>query len=156
MPTRDRRRFVPRAIAYFLRQEQPAIELVVIDNGTDDVEDLVPRLPSVRYHRVTERMTVGTARNLACEMASGALTGVGAGRSVRHDEPALPRPVGGRAWRFTWPPRLHRWFAGQSLCYRRETVVALALPRPPRRGGLRVRPASGEPDRRTPVRVTAP
>jgi hypothetical protein len=29
-------------------------------------------------------------------------------------------PVGDRTWRFTWPPRLHRWLAGQSLCYRRE------------------------------------
>jgi len=141
MPTHNRRRFVPRAIAYFLRQDHPRKELVIIDDGTDGVADLVPPLPSIRYHRADRRMVLGEARNLACEIASG---GVIAhwddddwhapdrlSRQVRQLESGridlcgmtsllYYDPAGERAWRFTWPPRLHRWLAGQSLCYRRE------------------------------------
>ncbi|WP_405868143.1 glycosyltransferase [Streptomyces sp. NBC_01515] len=141
MPTHNRRRFVPQAIAYFLRQDHPNKELVIVDDGTDSVEDLVPSLPSIRYHRVPERMVLGAARNLACELASGSLIAhwddddwhapdrlsVQAGQleSGRVDLCGMTSllyydPAGDRTWRFTWPPRLHRWFAGQSLCYRRR------------------------------------
>ena len=73
MPTHNPRQFVPRAIAYFLRQDHPNEELVIVADGTDSVEDLVPSLPSIRYHRVAERVVLGAARNLACELASGSL-----------------------------------------------------------------------------------
>jgi glycosyltransferase involved in cell wall biosynthesis len=141
MPTHNRRLFVPRAIDYFLRQDHPAKELVIIDDGTDSVEDLVPPLPSIRYHRVAGRMVLGTARNLACEMASGSMIAHWddddwhapdrLSRQVRQLESGridlcgltsllLYEPANDRAWRFTWPPRLRRWLAGQSLCYRRD------------------------------------
>ena len=41
MPTADRRRFVPQAIGYFLAQDYPNRELVIVDDGKESVEDLV-------------------------------------------------------------------------------------------------------------------
>jgi hypothetical protein len=41
MPTADRRPMVARAIAYFLRQNHRARELVVLDDGHDRVKDLI-------------------------------------------------------------------------------------------------------------------
>jgi glycosyltransferase involved in cell wall biosynthesis len=149
MPTHNRRRFVPRAIDYFLRQDHPAKELVIVDDGTDSIEDLVPRLPSIRYHRVAERMVLGTARNLACELASGSIIAHWddddwqapdrLSRQVRQLESGridlcgmtsllFYAPADDRAWRFTWPPGLHRWLAGQSLCFRRDLWVRSPFP----------------------------
>ena len=51
MPTADRRRFVPRAIAQFLQQDYANRELIVLDDGAEPVEDLVPDDPRVRYVR---------------------------------------------------------------------------------------------------------
>ncbi len=56
MPTRDRRAFVPRAIAYFLRQDYANKELVIVDDGTDPVSDLVPVDESSHFD---EKTTVG-------------------------------------------------------------------------------------------------
>jgi glycosyltransferase involved in cell wall biosynthesis len=42
MPTRNRRRFVSQAIGYFLRQDYPNKELVVVDDGEDAVANLIP------------------------------------------------------------------------------------------------------------------
>lgn len=44
MPTYNRRAFVPQAVDYFLRQDYPSRELIVVDDGTDPVEDLIPRM----------------------------------------------------------------------------------------------------------------
>ena len=48
MPTYNRRPFVPKAIEYFLRQDYPNRELIILDDGDDRVADLVPDLPSLR------------------------------------------------------------------------------------------------------------
>jgi len=42
MPTYNRRKFVPQAIRYFLRQSYEPKELLIIDDGSDPVNDLVP------------------------------------------------------------------------------------------------------------------
>ena len=55
MPTYNRRPFVPGAIAYFARQEYPNRELIVADDGTDAVGDLVPDDPRVRYLRLERK-----------------------------------------------------------------------------------------------------
>ena len=73
MPTRNRRAFVPLALHNFLAQDYPNKELVVIDDGTDPVADLVAGAPGVRYFRLPGAVTIGEKRDLACELARGAL-----------------------------------------------------------------------------------
>jgi cellulose synthase/poly-beta-1,6-N-acetylglucosamine synthase-like glycosyltransferase len=71
MPSFNRRRFVPRAIMYFLRQDYPNKELVLVDDGTDPIGDLIPADPRLHYIQIPQRASRGAKRNLACEQASG-------------------------------------------------------------------------------------
>jgi O-antigen biosynthesis protein len=71
MPTYNRRALVPTALDLFRRQDYPARELIVVDDGEDSVEDLVKDLDGVRYVRLPRRMTIGAKRNAACEQARG-------------------------------------------------------------------------------------
>jgi hypothetical protein len=71
MPTFNRRRFVTQAVRNILRQDYPAIELVVVDDGAEPVADLLESLPRTKYLRLDRRQTIGHKRNLACEAASG-------------------------------------------------------------------------------------
>jgi glycosyltransferase involved in cell wall biosynthesis len=73
MPTYNRRRFVGQAIWYFLRQDYPARELIIVDDGEDAIGDLVPDDERIRYVRLEERYSVGAKRNLACELSRGEL-----------------------------------------------------------------------------------
>jgi glycosyltransferase involved in cell wall biosynthesis len=71
MPTCDRRGFVPGAIAGFLAQDYANLELVVVDDGSDSISDLVPADPRIIYVRPPQRLSVGAKRNLACSQARG-------------------------------------------------------------------------------------
>lgn len=71
MPTYNRRAFIPHAIRYFLRQDYVNKELIIIDDGTDSIEDLVPESSSIRYYRLDKKITLGAKLNLACSYASG-------------------------------------------------------------------------------------
>lgn len=73
MPTRDRRRFVQQAIWYFLRQDYPARELLVIDDGRDTVIDLVPRDERIRYLRLDAPAPLAAKLNRGCEQSRGDL-----------------------------------------------------------------------------------
>jgi O-antigen biosynthesis protein len=141
MPTFDRRAFVPQAVRYFQRQDYPAKELVIVDDGPEPVSDLLPADPRIRYHRLEARAVLGEKRNMACDLARGsvivhwddddwaspdrvsvqvaALTESGAdisgvGSILYYD------PARSLAWRFTWPDGRRRWAAGPSLCYAKE------------------------------------
>jgi glycosyltransferase involved in cell wall biosynthesis len=71
MPTFNRRPFVRLSVERFREQDYPNKELIVIDDGTDAVGDLLDGLPQVRCLRLTGRHTIGYKRNLACAEASG-------------------------------------------------------------------------------------
>ncbi|MFD1875733.1 glycosyltransferase [Hymenobacter bucti] len=73
MPTYNRREFVPHAIRYFLRQDYPHKELIILDDGTDAVADLVPDVPNIRYIRLANKVTLGAKLNLACSHAAGSI-----------------------------------------------------------------------------------
>lgn len=73
MPTRDRRRFARQAIWYFLRQDYPHRELIVLDDGYDAIEDLTNGDERIRYVRLSRRTPVGAKRNRGCELARGEL-----------------------------------------------------------------------------------
>jgi glycosyltransferase involved in cell wall biosynthesis len=73
MPTRDRRRFVAEAIRCFLTQTYTDSELIIVDDGMDRVQDLVPAGGRVRYYHLQMRRTIGEKRNIACSKANGDL-----------------------------------------------------------------------------------
>src|SRR5262249_45907063 len=71
MPTCDRGQYVPRAVDYFLRQDYPRCEFVVVDDGSAPVGDLLHEDDRIRYIALDTKLTVGAKRNLACEIARG-------------------------------------------------------------------------------------
>jgi len=72
-PTFNRRPFIPVIIKCFENQTYPKdkMEWIIIDDGTDKIEDLVCHLPYVKYFKYDEKMTLGKKRNLSNEKATG-------------------------------------------------------------------------------------
>lgn len=72
-PTFNRRPFIPYIIKIFQQQTYPKdrMEWVVVDDGTDCVQDLFKDIPQVKYIRKEEKMTLGTKRNLMHDHAKG-------------------------------------------------------------------------------------
>lgn len=70
--TRDRRAFIPLAKYSFLAQGYPEdkLEWVIVDDGNDQIKDLVSDLPNVKYVLSDDPMTIGAKRNLGIESAS--------------------------------------------------------------------------------------
>lgn len=149
MPTFDRRAFVPQAVRYFLRQDYPAKELIIVDDGPEPVSDLLPADHRIVYHRLEARSVLGAKRNLACDLARGpiivhwddddwaspnrvsvqvaALTGGDADvcgtASLLYYDPAISS-----AWRFAWPGGLRPWAAGPSLCFAKDLWARSPFP----------------------------
>ena len=73
MPTRDRSQLALQSVRYFLRQDFPARELLILDDGLDGLERDLPSDPRIRYERVPRGESIGTKRNRGCELARGAL-----------------------------------------------------------------------------------
>ena len=65
-PTFNRRPFFQSAIQCFNHQTYPKhrMEWIIIDDGTDKIEDLVASHPNVKYFKSSEKMTLGKKRNL--------------------------------------------------------------------------------------------
>jgi glycosyltransferase involved in cell wall biosynthesis len=140
MPTYNRRIFVPQAIKYFLRQDYPYKELIILDDGTDKVCDLVPDSPEIKYVALSQKLTVGEKRNLAIEASHGEII-------LHWDDDDWMHPcrisyqvdnmlrtnadVAGirkvlfcdlytcRLWLYEYLNRQRVWLTGGSLCYRR-------------------------------------
>ena len=47
------------------------MEWIIIDDGTDKIEDMVSHIPQVRYFKYDEKMTLGKKRNLSHEKSIG-------------------------------------------------------------------------------------
>ncbi len=64
-PTFNRRPFIPSLIRCFEEQtyDKSLMEWIVLDDGTDSVQDLFEGVPGVRYFRVESKMTLGAKRN---------------------------------------------------------------------------------------------
>lgn len=73
MPTADRRDFVVKSIGYFLNQDYPNKELVIVDDGDDNIRDVIPADEQIRYFRIKDKMNLGAKRNYACELAEGSI-----------------------------------------------------------------------------------
>ena len=61
------------ALKAFESQDYPAKELIVVDDGTDAVGDMVEKISTARYVRLSARATIGAKRNRACAEARGAV-----------------------------------------------------------------------------------
>jgi hypothetical protein len=72
-PTFNRRPFIPIMIKCFENQTYPKdkIEWIIVDDGTDKIEDLVSHIPQVKYFRYEEKMSLGKKRNITNEKAKG-------------------------------------------------------------------------------------
>lgn len=140
MPTNNRHQFVPTAIEQFLMQDYENRELIILDDGSSSVEELVPPHPSIRYYRADTRQTLGEKRNMACELATGELIAhwddddwiaptwlssqVACLRAANADISGIDRPLfhdpaSGMIWRYVYDG-VKPWVAGGTLCYRRE------------------------------------
>jgi glycosyltransferase involved in cell wall biosynthesis len=73
MPTGNRTAFVRQSIRYFQRQDYPARELVIVDDGSEELAGQLPEDPRIRYVRLPPGQSIGTKRNKACEMARGSI-----------------------------------------------------------------------------------
>ncbi len=141
MPTANRRAFVPLAIRYFLRQDYPNRELIILDDGEDSVADLIPADHRIRYLRMEERRTMGSKHNQGCRLARGdiiahwddddwftesrlsyqvsellkqpQMTLTGLSRLLFYS------PSADRAWEYAYPPAQLPWVCGSTFCYRK-------------------------------------
>jgi glycosyltransferase involved in cell wall biosynthesis len=141
MPTYNRRRFVPKAVEYFRRQDYPNKELIIIDDGTDPIHDLLSADPRIRYLQLDQKTTIGAKRNLACKEAAGEII-------VHWDDDDWMAPhrisyqmeglleekaevcglrhmlfhdlTTGTTWLYQYPSGQRLWLAGGSLMYRRD------------------------------------
>ncbi len=142
MPTAGRRAFVPHAIRYFLNQDYPERELIVVDDGPDPVSDIIPVDPRIRYVRIGEKLSLGAKRNFACEQARGEvimhwddddwMASWRISYQVHHllaenadvcgvDRMYFLAPERERAWVYIFPQEARPWVAGGSLCYTKAT-----------------------------------
>jgi glycosyltransferase involved in cell wall biosynthesis len=141
LPTYNRRRFLPWALEYFRRQDYPRRELIIVDDGADNVADLVPDDPAIRYIRLDVRHTIGAKRNLACAEAAGDFIihwdddDWAAPWRIRYQVEQLAAssaaicglarlyyydPATERAWEYKYSAAAKPWVAGNTLCYRKS------------------------------------
>lgn len=72
-PTFNRRPFINAMISCFNNQDYPQdrMEWIIIDDGTDPVEDMIASHPRVKYFKYDTKMTLGKKRNLLHEKSRG-------------------------------------------------------------------------------------
>ncbi len=138
LPTYNRRDFIAQSVRYFLRQDYPNKELLILDDGSDCVRDLIPDDPQIHYTRLDRRHTIGTKRNLACAQASGEIIvhwddddwmapwrvsyQVAQLQERNLDLCGLDRlyyyqPSSENGWEYIYPGASRPWVAGNTLCY---------------------------------------
>jgi GT2 family glycosyltransferase len=71
MPTRGKAEWVLQSIRYFQRQDYPARELIIVDDGVDDLASKLPDDPCIWYLRSLPGQSIGAKRNQACAVARG-------------------------------------------------------------------------------------
>ena len=142
MPTADRRALVPQAIRHFLRQDYPNLELIIVDDGSDSVADLVPANNRIRYVRLARRLSMGAKHNLACDMARSDvivhwddddwIAPWRVSYQVRELQQHSPDTLCGlsqllfydprsdRAWQYLYPRGGRPWVLGATFCYYRR------------------------------------
>jgi glycosyltransferase involved in cell wall biosynthesis len=74
-PTFNRRPFITSMIECFNSQDYPKdrLEWIIIDDGTDKIEDLVKDIKEVKYFKYDTKMSLGRKRNLLHEKSIGSI-----------------------------------------------------------------------------------
>jgi hypothetical protein len=74
-PTFNRRPFIPIIMKCFENQTYPKdrMEWIIIDDGTDKIEDLVSSHPKIKYFKYDEKMTLGRKRNIMHQKCKGSI-----------------------------------------------------------------------------------
>ena len=74
-PTFNRRPFFPTIIKCFDNQTYPKdrMEWIIVDDGTDKIEDIVKDHPLVKYFKYDEKMPLGKKRNIMHQKARGSI-----------------------------------------------------------------------------------
>jgi glycosyltransferase involved in cell wall biosynthesis len=142
MPTYNRRVFAAKAIEYFERQDYPNRELLIVDDGTDSIADLINGKTNIRHIRLEGKRPLGAKRNMACKEATGELIlhwdddDWMAPRRIRRQVSMLcaaradvcglntllfADPLQGLAWKYAYTNSRKPWVAGGTLCYTKET-----------------------------------
>lgn len=141
MPTYNRREFAARAIEYFWEQAYPNKELVIIDDGSDPIKDLLPPDESIKYIYLKQRRYVGAKRNLATQFSSADIIlhwddddwharhrlQYQVTQLLQHnaDICGIHKVIyfdlrSKRPYLYEYPLRKRMWLAGGSLCYRKS------------------------------------
>lgn len=133
--TRNRRQWLPKAIACFQNQTHQNRELLILSDG-EDVRDLIPPDERIRLIHFDGQLEIGDKRNRGCELARGEVI-------AHYDDDDFSAPgrladqlqrladtgkavTGFNSMRFTDGSRwwLYRgspdYIVGTSLCYRKE------------------------------------
>ena len=74
-PTFNRRPFIPIMFECFRNQTYPRnrMEWIIVDDGTDAVEDIIKDHPLVKYFKYDEKMPLGKKRNIMHKKARGSI-----------------------------------------------------------------------------------
>jgi glycosyltransferase involved in cell wall biosynthesis len=71
-PTANREKYLPLAVQYFLEQDYPNKELIILDDGLRSNATLIPDDPRIRYYYYPDKQgSIGMKRNQACALANG-------------------------------------------------------------------------------------
>ena len=138
------------AILYFQRQDYPNKQLLIIDDGSDAIADLVPADERIRVVRLSRRISVGAKpqpRVRAIEPVRSSPTGM---TTTGHAPHRLSYQVDhllksaaaicglkdllfldirdGKAWQYNYPNGQRPWLSGNSLVYTRAFWAAHRFP----------------------------
>ena len=72
-PTFNRRPFIPYLLECFKKQDYPKdrMEWIIVDDGDDQIADLLVNVPCVRYFRSKNKLGLGKKRNMMNEKCKG-------------------------------------------------------------------------------------
>src|SRR6202023_35651 len=139
-PTANRRRFLLQAIRYFLAQDYPNKELVIVDDGDEKVSEFLPKAEPIRYLQLPEKTVLGEKRNRAAAEARGGIIVhwddddwsapwrlryqveelLASGADICGlDRVFFYAPSERRAWEYVYPTGQRPWVYGASLAYRK-------------------------------------
>lgn len=141
MPTANREKFVPFAIKYFLGQTYTNSELIIVDDGLNSIQYLIPKNERIVYIRLAQSgLVIGTKRNYACEKAKGEIIvhwddddwyapnwielQVHTLLTTGADLCGLSnlffyKPMTNQTWKYVYPDNERPWVGGATMAYKK-------------------------------------